>query len=219
MRPRVRVKTMSSTAHLWLYFLVVFGVVILPGMDMAFVLGSALVGGRRAGLAAVAGIVTGGFCHVAMGALGIATLLAVAPAAFNVMLLAGAAYVAWIGLSLLRSGTALSAAAGTASSPGKCYRQAVATSLLNPKAYVFMLAVFPQFLRPAEGSIAAQAVALSAITAATQAGVYGGLALAAARTRSWLEARPARGARVGRAVGVVLVLAAILTGVQGWRGA
>lgn len=209
---------MTSTAHLWLFFLVVLGVVVLPGMDMAYVLGSSLVGGRRAGLAAVAGIVTGGFCHVAMGVLGIAALLSVAPAAFNVLLLAGAAYVAWIGVSLLRGGAAFATAAGAASTPGRCYRQAVATCLLNPKAYVFMLAVFPQFLRPAEGPIAAQAVVLSAIIATTQAGVYGGIALVASRAREWLEARPSRNALVGRAVGALLVLAAVLTGAQGWRG-
>jgi len=210
---------MSSPAHPWLYFLVVLGVIVLPGMDMAFVLASALVGGRRAGLAAVGGIVTGGFCHVAMGVAGIATLLAVAPAAFNTLLLAGAAYIAWIGISLLRSGAALSAAASAAPSPARCFRQAVATSLLNPKAYVFMLAVFPQFLRPSAGPIAGQAVVLSAITAATQAVVYGGVALLAASTRGWLEAHPSGSAALGRAVGVLLVLAAVLTGVQGWRGA
>ena len=43
-------------AHLWLFFGLVFSVVILPGMGMAFVLGSALVGGHRAGLAAVLGL-------------------------------------------------------------------------------------------------------------------------------------------------------------------
>ena len=45
---------MLSPADLWLFASVVFGVVVLPGLDMGFVLGSALVGGRRAGLAAVA---------------------------------------------------------------------------------------------------------------------------------------------------------------------
>ena len=88
---------MSDTAHLWLFFGLVFGIVILPGMDMAFVLGSALVGGRRTGLAAVAGLIAGGVCHVAMGATGLAVLLALVPSAFNAHAVAGALYVAWIG--------------------------------------------------------------------------------------------------------------------------
>src|SRR6188768_1331416 len=94
--------TPMDNTHLWLFFSLVFGIVILPGMDMAFVLGSALVGGRRAGLAAVAGLVAGGVCHVVMGASGLAVLLALVPSAFNAMLVAGALYVAWIGWGLWR---------------------------------------------------------------------------------------------------------------------
>lgn len=208
---------MISSANLWLFFLLVLGVIALPGMDMAFVLASALGGGRRAGLAAVAGTVTGGLFHVAMGVAGVAVLLAVAPAAFNLLLLAGAGYVAWIGLSLLRGGAALGVVSSGAASPLRCYRQAMATCLLNPKAYVFMLAIFPQFLRPAEGPVALQAVALAAIIAGTQAAVYGAVALAASRARGWLQGSPATGRLLGRGVGALLVLAAVFTGVEGWR--
>ena len=66
---------MEYAAQLWLFFVLVLAVVILPGMDMAFVLGSSLVGGRRSGLFAVAGLVAAGACHVAAGALGIGVLL------------------------------------------------------------------------------------------------------------------------------------------------
>jgi threonine/homoserine/homoserine lactone efflux protein len=94
---------MTETTHLWLFFVLVFGVVLLPGLDMAYVLASALIGGRRAGMAATAGIVAGGVVHVTMGALGIMAVLRLFPAAFNAVLLAGALYIAWIGISLLRS--------------------------------------------------------------------------------------------------------------------
>ena len=59
---------------LWLFALLVFGIIAVPGMDMAFVLSSALADGRRGGFAALAGIVTGGFAHVLMGALGVGLL-------------------------------------------------------------------------------------------------------------------------------------------------
>ncbi|HET6827406.1 MAG TPA: LysE family transporter, partial [Ramlibacter sp.] len=88
--------------HLWLFALFVFGIIVVPGMDMAFVLSSALADGRRAGLAAVAGIVAGGMVHVAMGALGVGLVLQVFPAAFNAVLVAGALYVAWMGWGLWR---------------------------------------------------------------------------------------------------------------------
>src|ERR1044071_5284693 len=165
---------MSDGAPLWLFFGLVFGIVILPGMDMAFVLGSALVGGRRTGLAAVAGLIAGGVCHVVMGASGLAVLLALVPSAFNAMLVAGALYVAWIGWGLCRveGGLALDRPRALLS-PRAAFARAAMTNLMNPKAYVFMLAVFPQFIRPDRGSIACEAVVLGVIIAATQGGVYG----------------------------------------------
>ncbi|MGZ5848030.1 MAG: LysE family translocator, partial [Ramlibacter sp.] len=95
---------------LWLFALLSLGIMVVPGMDMAFVLSSALVDGRRAGFAAVAGMVAGAVVHVSMGALGIGLLLQLVPAAFNALLAAGALYVGWIGSSLLRSQVALGAA-------------------------------------------------------------------------------------------------------------
>lgn len=207
-----------QTAHLWLFFAMVFGVVLLPGLDMAFVLASALVGGRRAGLAATAGIVAGGVCHVTMGALGIVAVLQLVPAAFNLLLAGGALYIAWIGISLLRSDSALGEVALQAPrSQAATFRQGLATSLLNPKAYLFMLAVFPQFMKPEYGGIALQAVVLWAIIAATQAGIYGGMALAGDRVRAWLAARPGANAWLARVVGSLLLATALYTAWEGWR--
>jgi threonine/homoserine/homoserine lactone efflux protein len=211
---------MDHSAQLWLYFVIVFGVIALPGLDMAFVLASSMAGGRRAGLCAVAGIMAGGVCHMALGALGVAVVLRLWPALFNAMLFAGALYVAWIGWTLLRCAPAvgLSLRAGSRPAP-MIFLQALLTSLMNPKAYVFMLAVFPQFIRPAIGPVWLQAAGLSAITAATQAAVYGSLALLSARAGRWIGSHPARATTAARTVGMVLLLSALLVGVQGWRSA
>lgn len=209
---------MQQTAHLWLFFVMVFGVVVLPGLDMAFVLACALVGGRRAGLAATAGIVAGGVCHVAMGALGIVAILRLVPAAFNLVLLSGAAYIAWIGIALLRSRAAFGdVPLQRPRSQGATFRQGLLTSLLNPKAYLFMLAIFPQFLKPEYGDIALQAVVLWSIIALTQVAIYGGMALAGDRVRAWLSARPSANAWLARIVGGVLLATALYTALEGWR--
>lgn len=208
---------MSEAANLWLYFVVVFGVIVLPGMDMAFVMGSALVGGRRAGFAAVAGIVAGGVCHMLMTAAGIGALLQWLPAAFNLMLLVGAGYMIWIGWALMRSGMVLAPEiTGGGRTMVESFRRAVLTSLLNPKAYVFMLAIFPQFVRPGQ-ALWSQAGVLGLITAATQVSVYGGLALLAARARGWLAAKPEANRRLAQGVGLLLMTAAALTAWDGWR--
>jgi len=209
---------MTETAHLWLFFAMVLGVVLLPGLDMAYVLASSLVGGQRSGLLATAGVIAGGACHVLMGALGIMAVLKLVPAAFNLMLVAGALYIAWIGWSLLRSQAAfgvlpsMPARSGTAT-----FGQGMATCLLNPKAYLFMLAVFPQFLKPSYGPLWLQALVLWAITAACQGGVYGGMALAGDRVRAWLGSRPAANLLVARGVGAMLLAAAAFTAREGWR--
>ena len=98
---------MNHYEQLWLFFALVFGIIVLPGLDMAFVLGSTLAGGRTRGFAAVAGIIAGGVCHVVMTALGISVLIKLVPGAFNAVLLAGALYIAWIGISLMRSESSL----------------------------------------------------------------------------------------------------------------
>ncbi len=211
---------LTQTSHFGLYFLLVAGIVILPGMDMAFVMASALADGRRAGLAAVAGLVVGGVIHVAMSALGIGLLLMAAPRLFNALLIAGAIYIAWIGVSLWRGATALGDVDSAARSRPltAVFGRAVATCLLNPKAYVFMLAVFPQFIRPELGSVVAQSLVLSAITAGTQALVYGAVAVAAARARTLLRANASAQQRLGQAIGGLLIGVAAWTVMQGWEG-
>jgi threonine/homoserine/homoserine lactone efflux protein len=204
-------------AHLWLFFGLVFGIVILPGMDMAFVLGSALVGGRRVGLAAVGGLVAGGVCHVVMAASGVAVVLKLMPSAFNAVLFAGSAYVAWLGFGLWRASRAFAVDEAGALRPAGAFGRAALTNLLNPKAYVFMLAVFPQFIRPDQGSIAAQALVLGVIISATQAGVYGTVALLADAIRGWLLRNPGANLAFARGVGVLLMLVALVTVLEGWR--
>lgn len=207
---------MIPAPQLWLFFTVVLGVIILPGLDMACAVGSSLAGGRRAGLAAVAGIVAGSACHVAVAGAGLGMVLRAVPAAYDALLVTGSLYMAWVGLSLLRGGaTSGPIAAAAASSLVAAFRRGAITNLTNPKAYLFMLAIFPQFVRPEQGPLASQAAVLWGIIAVTQAAVYGGLALAADRARRWLAASQAASAGIGRAVGVVLIASALWVG---WVG-
>ncbi|AIY39318.1 Putative threonine efflux protein [Collimonas arenae] len=211
-----------QSINLWLYFMIVLGVIVLPGLDMAFIMASALVGGRRSGLAAVAGIIAGGVCHIVMAVLGLAVILKLWPALFNLVLLAGSVYIAWIGWSLLRSEnafrlTAGSAGGGTSKAPATTFLRGMLTSLLNPKAYVFMLAIFPQFLKLDAGPIWSQALVLGGITWMTQAAVYGPIALLSSRVNGWFEGNPRGGAVTGRLIGALLIGAAVFTGIEGWQ--
>jgi threonine/homoserine/homoserine lactone efflux protein len=158
---------------------------------------------------------------------GVALLLRLWPAAFNALLLAGAAYMLWVGWQILRSAppwreaaaaqdTPAPPAAPAAASHGAVFRRALATCLLNPKAYAFSLAVFPAFVRSGERALWQQALLLGTIVAANQVLVYGSVALAAAgagrllgsgRVQRWMP----------RLVGPLLMGAALVTPVLGWR--
>jgi threonine/homoserine/homoserine lactone efflux protein len=211
--------------HLWLYAVLVFGIIILPGMDMAFVLASSLTSGRRAGFAAVAGMVAGGFVHTLMSALGIGLLLQLIPAAFNIMLLAGSGYLMWIGYSLCRSNLSFSQVQAQGFTEGeqnigRIFLHAVLTCLLNPKAYLFMFAVFPQFLRADAGPMWMQALLLFCIGAASQVLVYGAVACAASVMRQKLQQGASANktsVTLGRIIGVMLIVVACWTVWSGWR--
>lgn len=209
---------MIPAPDLLLFFGLVFGIVILPGLDMAFILGSALLGGRALGFAAVAGIVAGGICHVTIGGLGLAIVLRIFPAAFSALLGIGAAYMAWIGVSLWKCGATLGTPEGAIlPSRAATFRRAALTNLLNPKAYAFMLAIFPQFVRPDHGPIATQALELGTIITATQIGVYGTIVCAADRARGWLGRHPKVERNIARGVGALLVCTAVWSAAEGWR--
>lgn len=205
-------------AQLWIYAVLVFGIIVLPGMDMAFVLASALADGARAGFAAVAGLVAGGFVHVLASALGVGLLLQAQPALFNLLLMAGGLYVAWMGWQLWRGAGALGRVeAGAARPLPATFGRAVLTCLMNPKAYLFCLAVVPQFIRPDAGPVVWQGFVLFLIGALAQVLVYGSMALAAGRMRGWLAGSAGTQVAAGRAVGVLLMATAAWTLASGWR--
>jgi len=217
---------MEPTHSLWIFFILTFGIIVLPGLDMAFIVGTAVASGARAGGVALAGIVVGGVLHVLINLSGLAALLLWWPAAFNLLLLAGAAYMAWIGWGMVRAAwqPAVAAAAEEISQPARLpqssmaiFSKGVLNCLLNPKAYAFMLAVFPAYLQTQERSVAAQAALLSAIIAGNQIVIYGTVLLSALGARR--VAAPGAGAQRGllAGVGLLLMAAAALTLFSAWK--
>jgi threonine/homoserine/homoserine lactone efflux protein len=151
----------------------------------------------------------GGVAHTAMAALGVGLALQAVPQLLTLMLVAGALYLGWIGWSLLRGASALGEVRDPVPRPwGATFRRGLLTCLLNPKAYLFMLAVYPQFARPEHGSMAVQAVAMGAIIALTQAAVYGTVVLGADRARRFLRGSGRGQVLAGQAVGALLMAGA-----------
>ena len=203
---------MTYAQNLWIFSVLLFGIIIVPGMDMFFVIANALTGGRTRGLSAMVGVMLGGVFHTVFAALCVGVLTTLPGVVFTSILLAGAAYMAWIGWTLVRSSITVSSLGSSGSaSMRQAFRQGLVTCVLNPKAYMFTLAVYPQFMLAKFGSMLGQALVLGAITVITQALVYGGLALVAAKSRDALTGHPGVTTWIGRGAGVVFLLVATWT--------
>lgn len=203
---------MAYFEHLWLFFILLVGIVIVPGMDMMFVLANALVGGRRAGIAATAGIMLGGAVHTVIGMAAVATLSQLVPQLFNVMLVAGSLYMMWVGYTLVQSRIEVDAVEAAKPKPvGRILWQGLITCLVNPKAWLFVMSVFPQFMKPEYGSLLPQALVMGLMAVTVQGVIYGGLALAALRGREALVSNPSATVWIGRAAGWMLIAVAALT--------
>ncbi|MBW4047822.1 MAG: LysE family translocator [Proteobacteria bacterium] len=134
---------------------------ITPGADMLFILTRTTARGARAGAVAALGVGAGCLVHVTAAAAGLSALVAASHTAFAVVKWMGAAYLVWLGLTLVRRGLVRRAApdqgVGLDDSAGAPVLSAVMlqgmlTNLLNPKIILFFLAFLPQFVRPATGS-------------------------------------------------------------------
>jgi threonine/homoserine/homoserine lactone efflux protein len=201
---------MTYAHNLWILAILLFGIIIVPGMDMFFVIANALTGGRARGLMATAGVMLGGVFHTVFAAVCVGVLTTLPNFVFTAILLAGAAYMAWIGWTLVRSTITVSSMGSNGStSMRQAFAQGFVTCILNPKAYMFTLAVYPQFMLAKFGSMLGQALVLGLITIVTQGLVYGGLGLAAAKSRDFLTGYPGVTTWIARGAGAVfLALAA-----------
>jgi threonine/homoserine/homoserine lactone efflux protein len=206
---------MTYAHNLWIFSLLLFGIIIVPGMDMFFVIANALTGGRARGLMATAGVMLGGVCHTVFAAVCVGVLTTLPSFVLTSILLAGAAYMAWIGWTLVRSSiTVSSLGSNGSSSMQQAFGQGFVTCVLNPKAYMFTLAVYPQFMLAKFGSMLGQALVLGLITIVTQGLVYGGLGLAAAKSRDFLTGYPGVTTWIGRGAGAVFLMVAAWTVVR-----
>lgn len=136
------------------YVIGVVIIVLLPGPNSMFVLSVAARDGVRAGYRAACGVFVGDFILMLLSAAGVASLLRVYPQLFFALKWAGAAYLAWLGLSLLRGAwrtwhrEAQPAATAPLAEPATArpFQRALAISLLNPKAILFFMSFFIQFV-------------------------------------------------------------------------
>ncbi|MFF7812060.1 leucine efflux protein LeuE [Streptomyces sp. NPDC007945] len=133
-------------------------IILLPGPNSLYVLSVAARKGTRTGYKAAAGVFTGDTILMTLAALGAASLLQTTPLLFTVVKYAGAGYLAWMAYGMLRAALATwrsrrepAEAAAEAAETGPAerpYRRALVISLFNPKAILFLISFFVQFVDP-----------------------------------------------------------------------
>jgi RhtB (resistance to homoserine/threonine) family protein len=140
-------------------------VTLTPGADTMLVVRSAIVRGRRAGLLTVLGIGSGLFIHATLSALGLSVVLVRSARAFEIVKLAGALYLVFLGLQALRSaarGAPIEARPADPAVAHRAYAEGLLTNVLNPKVAVFYLAFLPQFISPGD-PVLAKSILLASI--------------------------------------------------------
>ena len=139
--------------------------------------------GKASGFATLAGIQAGTYCHALAAAFGLSQLFLAVPLAYDAVRYAGAAYLLYLAWKAFRSpGTSLATATGLRRySIVSVFRQGLLTNLLNPKMTLFVLALFPQFVRPDAGSVALQIMLLATVLNAIGLAVNGAVILTASR--------------------------------------
>ncbi|MGJ6967492.1 leucine efflux protein LeuE [Streptosporangium sp. G11] len=163
---------------IWTYVVGAFFIILLPGPNSLYVLSTAASRGVRQGYRGAMGVFVGDTVLMVLAAAGVASLLKSTPILFNVVKYAGAGYLAWIGFQMLRSAWRSRRSPGTEAGTGaeaagtvparergaeSAFRKALIVSLMNPKAILFFISFFIQFVDPAYGTPALSFLILGAI--------------------------------------------------------
>ncbi len=186
--------------HLPTYLIGAIIVILLPGPNSLFVLSTAARRGVRAGYRAACGVFIGDTVLMVLASAGVASLLKAYPALFMLLKCGGGAYLAYLGTKLLiaawKGRVATASDADAAQMPveqGDPLGRALGISLINPKAILFFIAFFIQFVDPAYGHKALSFAILGSIAQLfsflyLSALIFSGARLAAA-FRRWRRTR------------------------------
>ncbi|HVP01847.1 MAG TPA: LysE family translocator [Solirubrobacteraceae bacterium] len=209
---------MPSVSTLGVFAAASLALIAVPGPSVLYIVTRSIEHGRSAGLVSMLGVQAGALVHVTAAALGLSALLASSAVAFSAVTWVGGAYLVYLGIRRLRAGT-LTDLGQNPPPVGRAalFRQGALVNVLNPKTAIFFLAFLPQFVDPARGTPALQALALGLCFIAIAILSDGTYALLAGSVGDRLRRNAAAALRLERVGGVLLILlgaVAVLSGVR-----
>jgi threonine/homoserine/homoserine lactone efflux protein len=183
---------MPSHASLIGFALVSLGMVLTPGPNMIYLISHSITQGPAAGIVSLGGVALGFVFYLLCAAFGITALLFAVPYAYDALRFAGAAYLLWLAWHALKPGgrSPFQVRKLAVDGPRKLFAMGLLTNLLNPKIAMLYLALLPQFIDPAVGSVLAQSIALGSIQIVISVSVNAMIALAAGSIAVFLGTRP-----------------------------
>ncbi len=193
-------------AHWLLFIAASLAVIATPGQDMILVMSRSIAQGPAAGVATAAGVSTGLVGHTLLATLGLGAILRASEWLFLLLKLAGAAYLVYLGVQLLRSRhheLAMSAAAPR--TMPRLFVDGALSNISNPKIAVFYFAFLPQFVTPGALHPTLSVLALGLAFAGLTFLIKGPVGLGAGLLSGWLRARPRVLAWLYRTSGVIFV--------------
>jgi threonine/homoserine/homoserine lactone efflux protein len=170
------------------FVLVSFGMVLTPGPNMIYLISRSITQGPAAGIVSLGGVALGFVFYMLCAAFGITALLFAVPYAYDVLRLSGAAYLLWLAWQAvkLNGRSPFQVRELKVDGPRKLFAMGFVTNLLNPKIAMLYLALLPQFIDPAQGSVLAQSLVLGSIQTVISVSVNGIIALTAGSIASFL---------------------------------
>jgi threonine/homoserine/homoserine lactone efflux protein len=194
---------MFGVADYGAFVIAVLVFLFIPGPGNLALITSTGKGGLRGGLAATFGVIAGDQVLMWLAVAGVAAVLQAAPMVFSAVQWLGAAYLAWIGLRLLRQQPGDAPVIHI--HPRQYFRQAMVITLLNPKAIVFYMAFFPLFVDPARHQ-GLPTFAFMAATIAALTFLYAAVVVLLTRTLAErMRASPRVTRLLNRLAGVMLI--------------
>jgi leucine efflux protein len=202
-----------GVTDIWTYLIGAIGIILLPGPNSLYVLSVATSRGVRAGYQGAFGVFVGDTILLTLTALGAAGLLRTYPALFMVVKYVGAAYLTWVGINLVRGAIAKwrssktvepdtdAAVSQMVTHMQQPFKRALVISLLNPKAILFLLSFFVQFIDPAYATPAVPFLILGSIIMGLSAVYLSALIFAGARLAQGFSRRKRLSASLSSAVG------------------
>ncbi|MGI8976398.1 MAG: LysE family translocator [Thermomicrobiales bacterium] len=208
---------MPTIPTLIAFAIAAIALVAIPGPNLIYIITRGLQQGRRAAVVSALGVEAGTLLHIVLATFGLSAIIASSPVLYDVVKYAGAGYLIWLGVSLIRrkTGSAEERIEVRPAGMRTIFLHGLAINLLNPKVILFVMALLPQFVDPDRGSTVGQMLMLGLVLVTV--GTLGDMiyAFASGTVGAWLHRHPDADRQRDRASGVIYLALGVIVALTG----